>query len=144
MHNTRPIEIDTTNLLLERVPYGALATCKTCGRQYKRSRTGNKCYNSCGSCNTNLRRFKLKINLVEYKGGKCEICGYNRATQVLQFHHLDPSKKEFTIGGNHSLSLEKLKKEVDKCILLCSNCHGELHAGLILAPCSSVVRASGS
>ena len=75
-------------------------------------------------------RVKAKQKLVEYKGGKCKICGYNKYIGNLAFHHLDPSKKSFRISGK-SISLEKLKCEVDKCQLLCHNCHGELHAGLI-------------
>ena len=67
-------------------------------------------------------RRRTKIKLVEYKGGECEKCGY----KALEFHHLDPNKKDFTIGGK-SWSFERLKKEVDKCILVCSNCHKEIH-----------------
>jgi hypothetical protein len=72
----------------------------------------------------------VKIRLVEYKGGKCQICGYNKCFNALEFHHLNPNSKDFTISGK-SLSFEKLKYEVDKCILVCSNCHSEIHAGLI-------------
>lgn len=71
-------------------------------------------------------RKRTKIKLVEYKGGKCEKCGYDKFLQALEFHHLDPKEKDFTISGK-SWSFEKLKTEVDKCILLCSNCHIEIH-----------------
>ena len=70
-----------------------------------------------------------KIKLIEYKGGCCEKCGYNKSVSVLQFHHLDQNEKDFTIGGR-SYSYERLKKEVDKCILVCSNCHIEIHEEL--------------
>lgn len=73
---------------------------------------------------------KIKEQLIEYKGGKCEICGYNRYFGALEFHHLDPTKKDFGISGG-TKSFEKLKPEVDKCILVCSNCHREIHGGLI-------------
>lgn len=72
-------------------------------------------------------RIKLKEKLVEYKGGKCEICGYDKCITALEFHHLNPEEKEFGIGNNDILSFEKNKKEVDKCILVCSNCHREIH-----------------
>jgi len=72
-------------------------------------------------------RKRKKIELVEYKGGKCEKCGYNKCVKALTFHHLDPNEKDFTISGK-SWSVDKLKKEVDKCILVCSNCHIEIHA----------------
>ncbi len=71
-------------------------------------------------------RVKVKKKLVEYKGGKCEICDYNKCIGALEFHHKNPNEKDFTIGGK-SWSFDKLKKEVDKCILVCSNCHKEIH-----------------
>lgn len=74
-------------------------------------------------------RKRKKIELVEYKGGKCEICGYNKSVNALQFHHKNPNDKDFTVSGK-SLSFEKLKKEVDKCVLVCANCHAEIHEGL--------------
>lgn len=73
---------------------------------------------------------KVKIKLIEYKGGKCILCDYNKCSSALHFHHLNPNEKDFSIGGK-SLSFEKLKNEVDKCILVCSNCHSEIHEGLI-------------
>lgn len=71
-------------------------------------------------------RIKVKKKLVEYKGGKCERCGYDRCIDSLEFHHLDPNEKDFTIGGK-SFSFERLRIESDKCILICSNCHKEIH-----------------
>ena len=71
-------------------------------------------------------RKKVKEKLVEYKGGKCTKCGYNKCVEVLQFHHTNPKEKDFTISGK-SWAFEKLKKETDKCILLCANCHIEEH-----------------
>lgn len=75
-------------------------------------------------------RKRTKLRLIEYKGGKCEICGYNRCPEALEFHHINPEEKSFTISGN-SRSFNTLKLEADKCILVCSNCHKEIHAGLI-------------
>jgi 5-methylcytosine-specific restriction endonuclease McrA len=77
-----------------------------------------------------LWRKRTKLKLVESKGGKCQICGYNKSINALHFHHLDPNEKDFTISGK-SVSFEKLKKEVDKCVLVCSNCHSEIHEGLV-------------
>lgn len=71
-------------------------------------------------------RKRKKIELVKYKGGKCECCGYDKSVSVLQFHHLDLKEKDFTIGGS-SYGFERLKKEVDKCIMVCANCHIEIH-----------------
>lgn len=78
------------------------------------------------------RRYKIKEILIEYKGGKCEICGYNKCIGALEFHHKDPTKKDFGIGQKgYTRSIELNKKEVDKCILVCANCHREIHAGKI-------------
>ncbi len=75
-------------------------------------------------------RKRSKMKLIEYKGGKCEICGYNKSINALHFHHRNSEEKDFQIGGK-SYSFEKLKKEADKCIMVCSNCHSEIHEGLI-------------
>jgi hypothetical protein len=71
---------------------------------------------------------KNKLLLVEYKGGKCCICGYNKCAAALDFHHI--KKKSFAIGTRGGLSLNKLKKEADKTILVCKNCHAEIHIGM--------------
>jgi hypothetical protein len=63
---------------------------------------------------------------VEYKDGSCEVCGYEKSIGALAFHHRDPKEKDFTISAK-SYAYERLKKEVDKCILVCSNCHIEIH-----------------
>ena len=68
-----------------------------------------------------------KLQLINYKGGKCELCGYNKPIPpAFSFHHLDPSKKLFEIS-NSSKSFKAKKEEVDKCQLLCLNCHAEVH-----------------
>ena len=72
-------------------------------------------------------RQKMKEKSVQYKGGKCVKCDYNKCIRALEFHHLDPSEKDFTISRYSVLSWNKIKVELDKCILICSNCHRELH-----------------
>lgn len=74
---------------------------------------------------------EAKRKLVEYKGGKCQVCNYNKCLRALDFHHLDPSKKDFSISSN-SLSFEAMKLEADKCALLCANCHREVHDGILV------------
>jgi 5-methylcytosine-specific restriction endonuclease McrA len=77
------------------------------------------------------RRRKIRQMAVEYKGGSCKICGYNKSTRALSFHHLDPKKKDFGLAYKGiTRSWEKTKKELDKCILLCMNCHMEIHDGI--------------
>lgn len=73
----------------------------------------------------------IKHQLILYKGGKCERCGYNKCEGALQFHHRNPKEKEFTLSAvnlsSKNLSMEDLYAEVDKCELLCANCHSEEH-----------------
>ncbi len=79
------------------------------------------------------RRQKIKLLAVEYKGGKCEKCFYKKSIAALQFHHLDPAKKDFGISQKGATrSWEKVKLELDKCILVCANCHAEIHEELKL------------
>lgn len=75
-------------------------------------------------------RQRVKKQMIEYKGEKCEICGYNKCVEALEFHHLNPNEKDFNISGG-TKSFKNLKPEIDKCILVCANCHREIHAGLI-------------
>jgi hypothetical protein len=73
---------------------------------------------------------KLKEKAIAYKGGKCQSCGYNRYNGSLQFHHVNATTKSFEISGK-SISFERLKPELDKCVLVCSNCHGEIHGNVL-------------
>lgn len=78
-------------------------------------------------CSERQRESKRKC--VEHKGNKCKKCGYNKCIDALEFHHTDPTQKDPTIRfGSTRLSFEKLKAEIDKCDLLCANCHREEHA----------------
>ena len=76
-------------------------------------------------------RQRLKSKAVEYKGGKCSCCGYNQCLHALEFHHLDPKEKDFSISSKMNSAFDALKTELDKCALVCRNCHAEIHAGLI-------------
>jgi hypothetical protein len=69
----------------------------------------------------------IKQKAIEYKGGKCELCNYNKCISALEFHHRNPKKKDFKISDYNSPKFGILKKELDKCQLLCSNCHREIH-----------------
>lgn len=78
------------------------------------------------------RRKKIRQMAISYLGNKCYFCGYNKCLDALDFHHLDKSTKEFGLSQNGmTRSWEKTKNELKKCILVCSNCHREIHAGLL-------------
>jgi 5-methylcytosine-specific restriction endonuclease McrA len=89
------------------------------------------------------RRKELRHKAIAYKGGKCQRCGYDRCLEALEFHHLDSSRKEFGISSRgYTRSWREIREELEKCMLLCANCHREVHAGLQL-PQETVVATSG-
>ncbi len=71
-----------------------------------------------------------KLDAVEYKGGKCERCGYDKYPDVLEFHHLDPQSKEASWNEMRKWNWNKVLTEIDKCSILCANCHREVHVEL--------------
>jgi hypothetical protein len=86
----------------------------------------------CGKCAAEAvtrRVRKMKALLVAENGGRCSRCGYSKCLRALQFHHVDPVGKLFPISGG-SKSLDRLREEVKKCILVCANCHGEIEEEL--------------
>lgn len=122
--------------------HGKSKTCTACNKEYTfemypPESTGyipNIC-KICKSKDITNRRRLFKHQCVEYKGGKCSICNYNKSQSALEFHHLNPLEKDFQLSNSHYLSWNKhsgkIKSELDKCILVCSNCHKELHDLLI-------------
>ena len=79
------------------------------------------------------RRRRIKEILVAEAGGRCRVCGYDIYIGALQFHHQDPTAKRFTVSrGGTTGSLDSMREEARKCVLLCANCHAEVEAGLVL------------
>ena len=77
------------------------------------------------------RRKKVKDLAIEYKGGSCQICHYSKCVDALEFHHINPLEKEFGIGAKgYTRSWESVRNELDKCVLLCANCHREVESGI--------------
>lgn len=124
-HNTRPLCLSPLEI----------RTCPGCERElpptffYKRrNREGSSSY--CKDCTTEqtiARQQKLKIRLVEYKGGKCVLCGYDRCLAALVFHHREPQGKDYRLSRHKTLAFETVVSEIDKCDLLCCRCHAEIH-----------------
>ncbi len=76
-------------------------------------------------------RINIKQNAVDYKGGCCQVCGYKKCLAALDFHHLDPTQKEFTVARKKlNVDNEEMRLELDKCALLCANCHRQEHFNL--------------
>lgn len=76
-------------------------------------------------------RRKRKKDIIYIMGDKCCICGYNKCQSALELHHLNPEEKDFTIGQTLNKDLKIILKELQKCILVCANCHREIHSGLV-------------
>jgi transposase len=118
------------------IDYGEKRKCPKCNQDCNISQFYNrrgKEYGSvyCKQCTnkqTLERQRNLKNEMIQYKGGKCEMCGYNKYSGALEFHHLNPSEKEFNLSNLKSYKFDEvIKNELDKCSLLCSNCHREIH-----------------
>lgn len=86
-----------------------------------------KCCYECHPDGETLTRGKMLELVKRLHGGKCVRCGYDKCSGALEFHHIDASQKDFTISNDRA-KLEESIEESKKCILLCANCHRELHA----------------
>lgn len=101
----------------------------------KQAKTRKYCYDCVPeesyASGASLRK-TIKQWALEYKGDKCEKCGYNKCIEALDFHHINSEEKDFSLSDRDiKLDWELIKKELDKCILLCANCHREIHAKFI-------------
>lgn len=128
-HNTTDIVQKKIN---EKNPNRFCVMCKTFVPKnlfYKRRKNDSSPYCKDCSCKKSISRQQtFKEFCVNHKGGKCSICGYKKCLAALEFHHKNPIEKDFAITRMRSKSINKeLIKELDKCILVCANCHRELH-----------------
>ena len=99
--------------------------------KFVRSKEGHYRCVRCRAERVAVRRRKVKELLVHEAGGQCMLCGYDSYLGALQFHHLDPSEKQFHLGlRGITRSLERMRAEAGKCVLLCSNCHAEVEGGV--------------
>jgi hypothetical protein len=117
-----------------------MITCPTCKKikpdsEFYHNRTNKKGgirfrSHACKSCEIKRvakRVYNLRCDLLEYGGNKCVKCGYDKCKEALEFHHREPSGKDYVISKYRSIN-SRVRRELDKCDLLCSNCHRELHS----------------
>lgn len=91
-------------------------------------------HSKCKQClrkHFNDKKRKIKLALITLKGGKCLLCGYNRCLRALEFHHTLPEHKDFNIATTKNRVTTQILTELEKCVLVCSNCHRELHENLV-------------
>lgn len=104
--------------------------CKVCARTYHQSKYitnyGEKTRERQRKAYTTVR---AKLN--EYKLGKACICCGEDEPACLDFHHLDPNEKDFTVTQSMNRKWESILAEIQKCVVLCANCHRKVHANLI-------------
>lgn len=119
------------------VEFGCAYKCKQCGetdeKKFMKMGFGRKSFTICKKChneNNKDRLKKRKERFVANMGGQCVRCFYKKCINALEFHHIDPSKKDPKFECWKSFSDERVTKELEKCILVCSNCHREIHAGI--------------
>jgi len=109
--------------------------CKKCGKEknlayFYKNRNKYSCY--CKDCSVRItteRRRIQKQNMLEYKGARCTICGFDKHPAALHLHHRDCSDKEFNFSRkNRMVMTDEIIKELDKCDVVCANCHAIIHA----------------
>lgn len=97
--------------------------CRVCGVKYT---GGHRSYaERCPKCVMFVKRREIKQRAIDLLGGKCSKCGYSKCHGAMHFHHINRKEKEIQISITTSWS--RIEKELEKCILLCANCHAELH-----------------
>ena len=97
-------------------------------REYVREymKAYNPIYRATHADEIKAKRQQRKRDAIEYKGGQCQKCGYVKCVAALSFHHRDPKEKEYQIATMLAWSWARIVQELDKCDLLCMNCHMEL------------------
>jgi hypothetical protein len=109
---------------------GLNGTCKHCVRKYKKKlwwKNVDKYH-----LYRKNRRLAVREKLLDEFGKACVLCGYDKCLQALEFHHRDPSKKDFSVAASDTYVTAR--KEALKCVVLCANCHRETHNGLASIP----------
>ena len=103
--------------------------CSHCGETNPEKFTKGR-YTECKKCRDRYNKHAMKSNKIQsvnYLGGKCMCCGFDKGISAFDFHHVDPSQKDSNFAHHSYWSWERTKNELDKCLLLCSNCHRMLH-----------------
>jgi hypothetical protein len=96
--------------------------CPECNKEHKETKRA-----ICGTCRVRRARRKTKQRAVNLLGGSCIKCGYSKSLRALEFHHKDPNEKDIQISVSNNVAWSRIEEELKKCILVCSNCHAEIH-----------------
>jgi hypothetical protein len=87
----------------------------------------------CDTKNQTIKKTRRRLKLLKLFGRRCFVCHYDRCDQALDFHHIIPKEKKFALSSKKIVSQpwETVLEEARKCVLICSNCHREYHAGVL-------------
>jgi len=133
----KKFELKTVHQKCNSKEYGDYKICFKCKENLFIDKFYNKKnklngYSYCKICFNKLTIEKqrlLKKKCIEYKGGKCVVCGYNKYEGSMDFHHINPLEKDFNISRAKNKKFDSIKNELDKCVLLCNRCHREVEGG---------------
>jgi hypothetical protein len=125
--NRKKLEVEDGGRNQQFIGCNTIKLCLVCGKDKKIPKG-----EVCSSCRQKIRRIRAKYAGILLLGKKCNRCGYELSSlkdiEIFDFHHQDPSEKDFDIGSALNKRWEETKEELKKCILLCSNCHRLEHS----------------
>ena len=117
---------------LKSIVDGCKLLCSNCHRTLREGRSNRGQTASESTIYIINNQLMKKLKAIEYKGGRCQCCNRLGPKSIFDFHHVDPNEKEMEWKKMSKLNIEFRNKELDKCILVCSNCHRLIHAGEIV------------
>jgi len=103
--------------------------CEKCGEDDSNNFYGHQ-KSICKKCRNTEdleKKRQYKQEAIDYLGGKCKVCGYDKCNQALEFHHLEMDEKSKEYESMKNWSFERKREELNKCILICCRCHREIH-----------------
>ncbi|KKN03892.1 hypothetical protein LCGC14_1103230 [marine sediment metagenome] len=108
--------------------------CQQCDKKYIYKRKTHSSSKLCGYCHKKQYRDRSYEFINKIKKSGCIICGYKKCFGALVFHHKHVNEKDFSVAKRITASLDRIKAELAKCVILCANCHAEVHAGVTKLP----------
>jgi len=125
-HNGKKVDLVLRDESGKRLLKSRKFQCTTCGRT-RVLKTRNK---ECTTCSNKRRRTARRLDAVKQFGGKCILCGYDTCLSALAFHHRNAFEKGDALSCMWGWASDRIEKELNKCVLLCQNCHAEVHEGI--------------
>lgn len=106
-------------------------TCKKCGRIKPLSKFKNGNGYVCKNCGKSKNKQNKVKWIQSFKGSGCQLCGYNAHPTAIEFHHVNAEDKDRDLSLMKSMGYQNIVDEISKCLIVCANCHREIHANLV-------------